>query len=144
MAQIQQGDMIDLLPVYPSKVEEIGITDRIKSICGPKVMTELAKKQIKEKLKHDLCLPLDEAEMATLLEKDSDASSEKSESEIPYVDFEDFEREVASKLRFNKVWNKQEKYFQWNMLVIDKAKEAIYGVEQSIVRKVQSWERKEE
>ena len=51
---------------------------------------------------------------------------------------------VASKLRFNKVWNKQEKYFQWNMLVIDKAKEAIYGVEQSIVRKVQSWERKEE
>ena len=53
--------------------------------------------------------------MATLLEKDSDASSEKSESEIPYVDFEDFEREVASKLRFNKVWNKQEKYFQWNI-----------------------------
>ena len=128
--------MLDLLPVYPSKVEEIGMTERIKAICGPKRMTALAKRQLQEKLKRDLALPLDQAEMAAILEKDSDVSSEKSESEVPYVDFDDFDREVASRLRFNKVWNMKEKYFQWNMLVIDKAKEAIYGVEQSILRRV--------
>ena len=55
--------MVDLLPVYPSKVEEIGMTERIKAICGPKRMTNLEKRKIKEKLRRDLALPLDEEEM---------------------------------------------------------------------------------
>ena len=129
MAQLQQGDMVELAPVLPSKVEEIGMVDKIRAICGPKRMTLLEQQRIQEKLKIDLALPLDEAEMAALLERDDDNSSERSESEVPYKTYEDFDKEIASRLRFDKVWNQKEKYFQWNMLVIDKAKEAIYGVE---------------
>ena len=121
--------MVELAPVLPSKVEEIGVVDRLEAVCGPKRMTKLERERIKQKMKIDLALPLDEEEMAALLERDDDQSSERSESEIPYVTYEDFDREVASRLRFNKVWNIREKTFQWNMLVIDKAKEAIYGVE---------------
>lgn len=105
------------------------MVDKLEAICGPKRMTKLERERIKEKLKIDLALPLDEEEMAALLEREEEHSSDRSESEIPYVTYEDFDREIASRLRFNKVWNLKEKYFQWNMLVIDKAKEAIYGVE---------------
>ena len=50
-------------------------------------------------------MPLDEEEMAALLEREEDISSERSESEVPYATYEDFDREIASRLRFDKVWN---------------------------------------
>jgi len=64
---------------------------------------------------------LEKHERGAFFNRDPDSESEKSEGEIPYVDFDDFDDQIAERLRFNKKWSQEQKYYEWNRLVIDKA-----------------------
>ena len=69
-----------------------------------------------------------------MMARTDDVTSEKSEGDIPYVGYNDFVEKIADNLPFGKQWDKQQKYYEWNRLVLDKANEVIYGVERAILR----------
>ena len=55
------------------------------------------------------------------MNKESESESQLSEGDIPYVGFDEFENEIAEKLPFGKKWSQQQKNYEWNRLVLDKA-----------------------
>ena len=48
---------------------------------------------------------LEKHERGEFFNRHPDTESEKSEGEIPYVDFDDFDEQIAERLRFNKKWS---------------------------------------
>ena len=113
--------MSTLQPVTGSQVEAKGSKGRIDVIAGARKKSKLVLYEEREQLKKDLAIPLDKAERKSLMEREDDVKSDKSEGDIPYVDFDDFVDQIANRLRFGKKWTTQQQYFEWNRLVLDKA-----------------------
>ena len=83
--------MLELEPVTPSQVEAKWSKGKINAKVGQKSKEEIEAEKAAQAYAEDKTRALDKHERMDYFMRHPDVESEKSEGEIPYVDFNDFD-----------------------------------------------------